>query len=80
MNYFCCSIKGDELYINCVASRASYCIHKGGYYSSENIQKLYSLFDYKCVNFMYKYFLTFAPIAKENFLCSVFGKTQLKFW
>lgn len=80
MSYFYCSTKDDELYVNCVTGGAYYCIHKGGDYSAENVQKLYSLFEYKCVNFMYKYFLAFAPITKENFLISVFGKTQLKFW
>lgn len=80
MRYFYCSIEGDELHVNCVATAESYCIHKGGNYNTENLQKLYELFDYKSVRFVYNYFTAFAPIAKENFLCNIFGKTQIKFW
>lgn len=80
IKYFYCSVKGDSLYVNCIHGTGKYIIHKGGDYSDENVFELYEMFEGKCVNFMYKYFLTFAPIVKENFLCEVFGKTQLKFW
>ena len=80
MSYFYCSVDGEDLYVNCVVTRESYCIHKGGNYSSENIQKFQSLFEYKSVRFVYEYFLAFSPITKEDFLSEVFGKTKLKFW